>query len=169
MKFGAKPILGRGRKTPHVSGAVTFTGIKEIDDKLKAMNSSMQKKPLRKATRAVGKLVLEQMRAEVPENEGFLRSQLKLKAKKRSRKYPETVGITVGFPDDLFMGDTFYAGFLEFGTAQRRTKSGANRGKIPEGRFDFMRPALWSYTERKLAIFRQAIVEWMRQQAAKGK
>lgn len=147
---------------------VSFTGIEEIDKKIRELNTSLQKKALRKATRRVAKFTLQLMKKEIPHNSGFLESQLKVKAKKRSRKYPQTVGVTVGFPDDLFKGDTFYAGFLEFGTEQRQTKAKANRGRIEQGRWDFMRVSLWSFIEQKQQMFREEILKWLREQQAKG-
>lgn len=159
----------RQRKTPAAAPMVkvSFTGIKELDDKFATMNESLQKKALRKATRAVAKMVLAEAKAEVRHDTGFLERSLKVKAKKRSRKYPQTVGLTVGFEDDLFKGDTYYAGFLEFGTEPRqtkKTKTPANRGRIEEGKFDFLRAALWSYPEKKQAIFRDELIKWMNSQ-----
>jgi HK97 gp10 family phage protein len=152
------------------AGAVEmeFTGIRELDKAFSEMNQSLQKKALRPATRAVAKLTLEQARAEVPEDTGMLASELRIKAKKRSRRYPQTVGMTVGFADDLFKGDTFYAGFMEFGTAERQHKSGKRVGKIDDTRFTFLRSSLWTFTEQKVAVFRRKITEWMNQQKAKG-
>ena len=149
---------------------LVLTGDKELDAMFAAMNNTMQKKALRPATRTVAKMVLEQARAEVPEDTGLLRSELRIKAKKRTKRYPHTIGMTVGFRDDMFRGDTFYAGMMEFGTTFRFTKSrGGTRnrskpkytGKIDDTRFAFLRPALWSYPERKQAIFRQALVAWL--------
>lgn len=163
-----------GRRNPASVGTivkVSFTGIKELDDKFATLNESLQKKALRKATRAVAKMVLAEAKAEVRHDTGLLERSLKVKAKKRSRKYPQTVGLTVGFEDDLFKGDTFYAGFLEFGTEPRqtkKTKTPANRGRIEEGKFDFLRAALWSYPEKKQAIFRDELLKWIREQQLKG-
>lgn len=149
---------------------VTLTGIAELDTMFREMPEKLQKKALRPAARAVAKMVLEQAKAEVPEDTGLLRSELRIKAKKRTRRYPHTIGMTVGFADDLFKGDTFYAGMLEFGTTFRFTKSrGGTRnrskpkytGKIDDTRFAFLRPSLWSYPERKQAIFRKALVAWL--------
>lgn len=149
---------------------MTFTGISELDKLFLDMPEQIQKKALRPATRSVAKMVLEQAKAEVPEDTGLLRSELRIRAKKRSRRYPHTIGMTIGFADDLFRGDTFYAGFMEFGTTFRFTKGrGGTRnrskpkytGKIDDTRFAFLRPALWSYPERKQAIFRQALVAWL--------
>jgi HK97 gp10 family phage protein len=150
-----------------MSVGVHVTGIKELDKVFADMNLGMQKKALRPATREVAKMVLAQAKAEVPEDTGLLQSELRIRAKKRSRKYPQTVGMTVGFRDDLFKGDTFYAGFMEFGTKERQhKKSGKRVGKIDETRFAFLRPALWSYPEKKLAVFQARLKTWLFSQKA---
>jgi HK97 gp10 family phage protein len=158
---GADPFVG-----------FVLTGYKELDDMFKAMSEGMQKKALRPAARTVAKMVLEQAKSEVPEDTGLLRSELRIKAKKRSRRYPHTVGMTVGFADDLFKGDTFYAGFMEFGTTNRYQKKRKTKqrytGKIDDTRFAFLRPSLWSYPERKQAIFRQALITWLNSYRAKN-
>ena len=164
---------------------LVLTGDKELDAMFAAMPELMQKKALRPAARTVAKMVLEQARAEVPEDTGLLRSELRIKAKKRTKRYPHTIGMTVGFRDDLFRGDTFYAGMMEFGTKDRYQKykskgsrwraakrdllmaKGRYTGKIDDTRFSFLRPALWSYPERKQAVFRQALTSWLTQYRAK--
>ena len=151
---------------------MTFTGIAELDKVFLDMPEQLQKKALRPAARAVAKMVLEQAKAEVPEDTGLLRSEMRIRAKKRSRRYPHTVGMTVGFADDLFKGDTFYAGFMEFGTTNRYQKKRKTKqrytGKIDDTRFAFLRPSLWSYPERKQAIFRQALITWLHSYRAKN-
>lgn len=158
---------------------MVVTGVEELDKLFMALPESMQKKALRPAARTVAKMVLVQAKAEVPEDTGRLLSELRVKAKKRTRRHPYTVGVTVGFADDLFKGDTFYAGFMEFGTRKRYHKLKNNKtriqklknavlmrkgkyvGEIDETRYSFLRPALWSYPERKQAVFRQALTTWL--------
>jgi len=149
-----------------------MTGYPELDATFKAMSEGMQKKALRPAARVVAKMVLEQAKSEVPEDTGLLLSELRIKAKPRSRRYPHTVGMTVGFADDLFKGDTFYAGFMEFGTTERYQKKRKTKarytGKIDTTKFSFLRSSLWSYTERKQAVFRQALISWLNTYRAKN-
>jgi HK97 gp10 family phage protein len=72
---------------------------------------------LRKATRkAVKEIVLPAVKDAIPVDSGFLEDNLQVRAIKRARG---RVGHSVGFPDPLFQGDTFYAGFLEFGFKHR--------------------------------------------------
>lgn len=96
---------------------MAMTGDKALDRTLKAIASSDGPRSVnaavRKATREAAKeIVLPQVRANVPIESGFLENQLVVKSIKRSRS---KVGAAVGFRDDLFQGETFYAGFQEFG------------------------------------------------------
>ncbi len=100
-----------------ISYKLALTGDKELDRKLKAIaegeGPKSINKEMRKTTRdAIKSLVLPQVRSEVPELTGFLLSNVTVKAIKRSRS---KLGTAVGFRHDLFSGDTFYAGFLEYG------------------------------------------------------
>lgn len=100
---------------------VALAGVKELDKELKAIAESegpkSVNKEMRSATReAVRNLVLPQVRANIPFETGFLESQITVKSIKRSRV---KMGSAVGFKNDLFKGDTFYAGFLEYGFMHR--------------------------------------------------
>lgn len=87
---------------------------------------------------------------------GFLLSKITVKATKRSRS---SVGYWVGFADPLFQGDTYYAGFLEYGTKKRQNKKGANRGEIKPD--SFLRVPLYSNAGRIVAFCRQAMGEYV--------
>jgi hypothetical protein len=67
---------------------------------------------LRKATRkAVKEIVLPVVKSRIPKDTRFLEKSLKVRALTRKKG---KVGATVGFPDPLFQGDTYYGGFQEF-------------------------------------------------------
>lgn len=96
---------------------IALTGVKDLDKQLKAIAESEGPKSINKEMRsstrqAVREIVLPRVRANVPFETGFLRSHITVKSIKRSRK---KMGSAVGFKNDLFKGDTFYAGFLEYG------------------------------------------------------
>lgn len=96
---------------------MVMTGWEELDKKLLEIASENGPKSInarmRKLTReAVKKFVYPLVLAAIPDDTGFLKSMVKVRAIKRSRG---KMGTRVGFPDPLFQGDTFYAGFLEFG------------------------------------------------------
>lgn len=86
---------------------------------------------------------------------GFLRSKITVRARRRSRT---SIGFTCGFNDELFKGDTYYAGFLEYGTKQRTTKHGANRGRITMD--SFLRVPLYSNASRVVEFARNGVREF---------
>jgi hypothetical protein len=96
---------------------IAITGSKELDRQLQAIAAvdgpNSVNAAMRKSTReAVKEIVLPEVRSQVPVETGFLESELKVKAIKRSRS---KMGTAIGFTDDLFQGETFYAGFHEYG------------------------------------------------------
>lgn len=140
-----------------------LTGVEELDALFLSLPDAMQKKALRPACRQVAAMVLADARARVRVKSGFLQSQLIVKPKRRSRRYPQTVGTTVGFKDDLFKGDTYYAGFLEFGTETRRQKSRKYKsvGKIDAAKFEFLKVSLFANQERKEQVFLEHLQRWL--------
>lgn len=104
---------------------LTITGIKEIDRKLKGIPDKLAKKALRQSMRPAMKEVLKEAQQNAPVDSGDLKKSIKLKAGPRSKK-AITLDVAVG--EGFFKGDTFYAGFVEFGTSKMPAKP-------------FMRPA----------------------------
>lgn len=93
--------------------AVIITGVEEIDRKLSRFEQSVQKKAIRKATREASKVILEEAKTLVPVDTGALRKSLRVRSLKRSRvKQGHQVQTGEGF----FKGETFYGGFVEYGT-----------------------------------------------------
>lgn len=102
--------------------SITVTGDKKIDKLLRNMISENGaksfRKEFRKLTRKACKdIVLPEAKRLVPEDEGFLESQLVVRSTPRSRKWQ---GHYVGFQEELYTGDTFYGGFIEFGFHHHR-------------------------------------------------
>ncbi|MEM8668728.1 MAG: hypothetical protein AAGG48_14505 [Planctomycetota bacterium] len=100
---------------------IAMTGDKALDAALRDIASEngagSVNKEMRSTTRqAIREIVLPEVRSEVPAESGLLESELTVKAIARSR---QKMGTAVGFRDDLFQGDTFYGGFLEFGFVHR--------------------------------------------------
>lgn len=93
--------------------AVIITGVDEIDRKLSRFEQSVQKKAIRKATREAAKVILEDARQRVPVDTGALRKSLRVRSLKRSRVRQ---GHQVMTGEGFFKGDTFYGGFVEYGT-----------------------------------------------------
>ena len=66
-------------------GAVIITGIKEIDRKLAKLPGRIQKKVARQSMRAGLKIVQAEMKSQIPVDTGLARSNVKVRALKRSR------------------------------------------------------------------------------------
>lgn len=105
---------------------------------------------LRKACKeAVTDIVKPEVMARVPVDFGFLESQLKVRAIKRSRN---RVGYSIGFPDPLFQGDTFYGGFIEFGWDHYKgVKVEAD---------SYLRSSLYPNAEAIISRVRARMTEW---------
>lgn len=96
--------------------SVKITGDKAIDKALRNLEAKVVKKVLRSAMRKAMKFVKKQVEAEAPVGEtGVLSGSVRIAAAKRSRKY---IGIDVSIGIGFFIGKTYYAGFIEFGTSE---------------------------------------------------
>ena len=143
------------------------TGDEQLDRTLAALEPKLQKRAIRKATRAASKQVLATARQRVPSDEGDLERSLKVRALKRSRN---RVGHQVLVSDGLFEGDEFYGGFVEFGTQQRFHKTtGKSVGRIDPGDFDFLRPSLYENRTTVLQIFNNTMRSELQQIAREAK
>ncbi|MEN1680339.1 MAG: hypothetical protein AAGJ46_12165 [Planctomycetota bacterium] len=93
-----------------------MTGFEQVDRELAEIAAEDGAKSINKAIRREmrdgAKKILPDVLALVPEESGFLASQLKVRALPRSRSF---MGAAVTFPDPAYRGETFYGGFIEFG------------------------------------------------------
>lgn len=146
--------------------AIQITGLEELDKYFVGLEDKIQKQALRKAVREVAKFTRVLALEYVPEDTGLLASSIKVRARKRTNRRSErhVVGIAVNVGEKLFTGQTFYGGFLEFGTKDRFHKTGKYVGKVARGSFDFLRRALYSFPERKREIYREILSDWIQQQ-----
>ena len=149
--------------------AVVVTGDKELDKLLHAFEPKLQKSLTRKATRVAAKIVQEAAIRKVPIASGTLESVLKVRAMRRrkGRNRRGKFGHSVMAQDGFFMGDTFYGGFLEFGTKQRKHKSGKSVGEIEPGRWDYLRPALYENKKEIQRLFQVTLRQEIRDAAKK--
>lgn len=179
---GNQRLSGRGAVEAAVSPSssssgggkipIVLTGVQEIDAYLAALPENIEKKALRSATRDVAKYTRELALFYAPEDTGALKSAIKVKAKARQRGkgFRHVVGTSVVVGEGMFRGDTFYGGFLEFGTNERQHKSGHRTGRIAASLFDYLRRALWSYPSIKREIYISALEDWVaKQQGAAAK
>lgn len=139
--------------------SMSVTGFRQADRKLAGLGKGLQNKALRKGCREVAKLVRKQVVAAVPRLTGALAKSIVVRARKRSRKHKNDVAVVVRTKEGFFQGNQFYAGFLEFGTEPRRTKSGKYLGAIKPGRY--FRDSLYSFPDRKRRIFQAEIRRYL--------
>jgi hypothetical protein len=111
-----------------------------------------------------GDVLLPEVRQEIPTGSGFLASQLA--AFSVAREMPGGCA-GVGFPkNEAFQGDTYYAGFLEFGwKAGKRPTSKAGRasdarGEVPADKF--LRRTLYANEPRFKRHVQQHLNQWVR-------
>ena len=152
-------------KSKRSKGAVEITGFIELDKKLAGMEKKLRRKYLAKATREVSKMTKTLAQSYAPHDTGALERDIRVRSLKRSRKFKLFVGATVRVGERMFVGDQFYGGFLEFGTKVRTTKSGANRGRIEESKYDFLRRALWTHQEAKRQLFVDQVRKWIKHES----
>lgn len=151
-------MAGKNKLKIAISGDVALDKtLREIaaEDGPRSINNAMRK-ALREAVKTiVFPAVVANLRRN--NNTGLLMSQLRVRAGKRSRN---KIRISVGFPDPLFQGDTYYAGFIEFGTKERTVKStGQHVGRVVAD--SFLRAALYPNTGKILALVRQRMAEFI--------
>lgn len=133
--------------------SLMLTGDKALDKKLRELPTKLQKKAIRTATREAAKRVLEEAKRLVPVDEGLLEKSLVVRAATRGardRRLGRGVfGHTVTTREGLFQGETFYGGFVEFGTKKWEGDA-------------FLVPALFG-TEREVrGVFVRALQKFVR-------
>ena len=128
-KYSAGIPEQRGKKG--ITGFVT--GIKELDAAFSKLPLQIQKKVLRPALKESAKMVAQKAKQNIPIDTTLSKKSIKVTSLKRSRV---KLGMKIGAgSDSATSGLPYYIKWVEFGTKQRFTKSGANRGKVrPETR-----------------------------------
>lgn len=160
--------MARKRKTSNID--MHWSEVSGLRETLQGMSKTMRNSALRSATRQVAKMTKEMAVSEAPHDTGQLAASIKVKAARRSRAKNRKmwVGTNVTTEEGLFQGETFYAGFLEFGTDPRVSSKGY-RGQIEKNRYSFLRPALLLHEEAKIGVFKRALYDWIAKQRRKGK
>jgi len=149
-----------------VAGAISFeiTGLPELDAKFQRLAVAVQKKILRQALRPAVKLVHAAAKRIVPVVSGTSRAALKVRAGKRSRRYPNRVTITMGGDAASYKGKAFYLSFNEFGHRHGSRKLGNARKKIAPKRW--LKKALKSVEVQARALAIEGIVKGIEREAA---
>jgi HK97 gp10 family phage protein len=147
---------------PHI----TITGDRTVDRRLKQFGPKLAKKIFSKVIRKAAKPVLETARNAVPVDSGDLRRSLKIRARKRSRRNKNTVGVQVVTGERFFKGELFYGGFLEFGW--RTGKRGSDKRTQVQPK-PFLRPAYDQNKSTVRNIFQTAMKAQVEQAAKETK
>ena len=148
------------RGTLDASANIELTGDRQLDAYLKSLPANVTKGGMRKATRQVAKFVWQLAKGYAPERTGALVASLKVRATPRRRGKPWLVSTSVRTGKSLFSGDTYYGGFLEYGTVERKHKSGKSTGRIDRSKWAFLLPALFAYRESKIQMFVTELRAW---------
>lgn len=112
-----------------------LTGHKHLDKVFQTLPVRVQKKVLRKPLRDAAKIIHAQAKANAPVRTGLLRSSLKVRAGKRSRRFKNEVRIVVVTEGGFFKGKAFYGGFVELGFRRGHRRLGKVRRKVPGQHF----------------------------------
>lgn len=149
---------------------IQFFGSRELYQTFRDLPKDMQKKALRKATRDSAKIVLDEARKLVPEDEGHLKASLRVRVTRftdktgKTRRVKNVISHGVYTGEGFFKGDQYYGGFLEFGTKERFHKTtGKSVGKIDGTAHSYLRPALYSQPDRVLRKVRVSLARWTRE------
>jgi HK97 gp10 family phage protein len=138
-------------------GGVIVTGDKELDRLLAALTPKLQKKISKDATKKAAKdIVLPEAKSRVPEDTGDLADSLVVRVVKRSRT---RIGHMVTTKDGFYEGDQFYGAFIEFGTKERKHKSGKPVGQIRPHEFAYLRPAIYDNEGRIKEMYIKSVRE----------
>jgi len=94
--------------------------LKTILNFTRMLPTAMRNKIIRQETRrAMKEVLLPAAKSQTPKKTGALRKSIKIRAIKRSRK---SSGVRLAASDRDFVGDMFYAGFIEYGFRRGGTK-----------------------------------------------
>lgn len=112
---------------------MTITGLEELDAAMRELPKKIARQGIRKPLRAGAKVVLAEAKRNAPRGvTGNLRRSLKVRAGKRKKGI---ISMRVTTSEGWFKGDEFYAGFVEFGTKERRHRSGRSVGAVTARKF----------------------------------
>lgn len=110
--------------------------ISDVVKDLRSLEPRLQKKILRKATRAGCKPIAKAAKADAPVLSGQARKAIKVRAAKRSRKRKSITTFVQNAAGD-YKGSTYYAAFQEYGYRLGPRRLGDKRRKV-EGK-EFMK------------------------------
>ncbi len=140
---------------------VVVTGVPAIDRRLRRVEGKVGRKVVRRALRRGAKLVAQEAKRRAPRRTGALSKSIKVRAGKRSRR---AISINAIIGKGFFKGETFYAGFIEFGAPGHMTYG---RGRSPLKPNPFMRAAFDTAGPRARDLVLREILQGL-ETAARG-
>ncbi len=146
--------------------SIITTGFPEVDNLLATLEDKLQKKAIRKGTRAGAKVVLNRSKSLVPHGEtGVLQSTLTVRVASRvvdeSGKFLRKLKRGKEFGHMVTHRDTgdddpYYSHFVEFGTVSQDEQG-------------YIRQALWNSSEQVLSSARHALINGVLEIGLKAK
>ena len=130
------------------------TGMDVVDRKLSSFDDKVQKKLIRKALRNGAKLIAGTAKSAAPKDGGLLKTSIKPKAAKRSRKTAHQVTVRVVSGMSTHRGEFYPGGFIEYGTQYQPAQP-------------FMRPAAKQQRQAVINLFRKDVAEAVKELAKK--
>ena len=117
-RSGGMPRAGGAMVAAGTAGTLlVITGAKKVDKQLALLDRKAQRATIQKGCRVAAKIVADRMRALAPVRTGALKAAIRVRAMKRSRK---GFGVNAIVGKGWFQGETFYAGFMEWGAPKHR-------------------------------------------------
>ena len=116
-------------------------GADELDRALKELPAQLERKIIKSGIVAMGRHFVLEMRRKAPKKSGLLKSAKGIKSLSGGRKVQH---IKIFAP---------HWHLVEFGTDHRFHRSGKYTGKVPEGKFSFIRPVLFTETDDAIKKF----------------
>lgn len=108
--------------------SVKVEGLPELIKALRLFENKVFNKGLKKAFRDGSKIIQKAVKDETPKgSSGLLKKAIKVRASKRKKN---RIGVNVQIGQGSFKGESFYGGFIEFGT-----KNSEGKAKIKARRF----------------------------------
>ena len=108
---------------------IKVEGLENVKDAFENLDRKVQRKVARKALRAGCKLLQKEIQMAAPVGKtGELKKAVKVRAGRASAR--GNVAMVVGVGKKWFTGDTFYAGFIEFGHRVGSRKLGDKRTMV---------------------------------------
>ncbi len=146
---------------------VDIIGRRAIARAFKTLPKQVAKKVVRQGLRKGAKYLKAAVILNAPHRTGATEHAVRVAAAKRSRG---ALGVDVKIGEGDFLGKTFAAAFVEYGSEERRTKAGHYRGKVVARRFMFRAQESAGPTARRLAQAEigRGILREARALAAKG-